>query len=208
MKIAVSFIKSNKSYIETIKEIEKTDADFIHVDVMDGKFVKNKTFTLGELSKLLSKVTKPLDIHLMVSNPLKWIDDLATFNTIFITFHYEAISNPMEVINEIKSRGIKVGISIKPKTSINKIREFLPYIDQVLVMSVEPGKGGQAFKNDQILKINKLKEMQKDYSYLISVDGGINDENINLIDSDMVAVGSFITMNDNYQGQINKLRRN
>lgn len=207
MKISVSFLKSNLSPKETIKEIGKTNADYIHVDIMDGIFVKNKNYTPGEIVNLLKDSTKPLDVHLMVKNPYKWIDHLATLKIDYLTFHYELKEDLNKIIDYVKSLGIKVGIAIKPKTSVKKIKDILPLIDLIIVMTVEPGKGGQEFMLSQIEKINTLKEIQPNYHYLIGVDGGINAENIQLINPDIIITGSFVTMSDNYQLQINKLKK-
>lgn len=206
MKISVSFMKSNLSTKKTISEIEATNADYIHVDIMDGKFVKNKNYTISEIINLLGNTIKPLDIHLMVSNPIKWIDALATLNVAYITFHYEIKQDIIELINYVKDMGIKVGIAIKPKTNIKKIKDILSLVDLILVMGVEPGKGGQAFIPSQLEKINHLKELQSNYNYLIAVDGGINEDNVHDINTDIIISGSFVTMSNNYQNQINKLR--
>lgn len=209
MKIAVSFLKSNLSNKETIKKIETTDADYIHVDLMDGKFVKNKSYTVSELKNLVGNTTKKLDIHLMTKNPLKYVDELATLNIEYLTFHYEAVENAYETINHIKDFGLKCGMAIKPKTNIKKIKDLLPLLDLILVMSVEPGKGGQEFMMNQLLKIEELKNLKKDYNYVIAVDGGVNEENIDAIKNagaDLIISGSFVTMADDYQNQIDKLR--
>ncbi|HOP66023.1 MAG TPA: ribulose-phosphate 3-epimerase [Bacilli bacterium] len=209
MKISVSFMKSLLSCKEAVKKIDATDCDYIHVDIMDGKFTKEKNYTIGELKSILSNTTKKLDVHLMVKNPQKYINDLATFNIEYITFHYESVSNPLELINYIKNFGIKVGLAIKPKTKIKKIRELIPYLDLIVVMGVEPGKGGQALIPKQLDKINELESLKFTYNFKIALDGGINEENIVDVAArgvDMIMVGSFITMSDNYQEQINKLK--
>jgi len=209
MKFSISFMKSLLSAKDTIKALNATDCDYLHVDLMDGKFTKNKNYTIGELKTLLANTNKPLDVHLMVNNPLKYIDELATLNIEYITFHYEAVTNPLELINYIKSLGIKVGIALKPKTKIKKIRELIPYIDLILVMGVEPGKGGQELLPKQLDKIRELESLKFTYPFLIALDGGVNDENINeltLAGVDIVVSGSFVTMADNYQEQINKLK--
>ncbi len=206
MKVAVSFIKSNYNEKETIKLIDKTNADYIHVDFMDGKFVENKNYTSKQITDFLKNTTKKLDVHLMAENPRQYIKDYSLLNTEYITFHLEAVKNPDELIDEIHSYGIKCGISIKPNTPVSLIKPYLSKIEQVLVMSVEPGAGGQAFMMEAVEKIKLLKELNQG-NYIISVDGGINDQTINYVnDADMVVSGSFICLTDNYQKQIDKLK--
>ena len=212
MIVSVSFLKSNYDTKTTIKKIDDTSADYIHVDMMDGKFVKEKNYTIGEFTKFFSNTSKPLDVHLMTMNPLKYLEAYASLNTEFITFHLEAVSDVQGTIDEIKNLGLKVGISIKPKTSIKKIEPYLTLIDQVLVMSVEPGKGGQVFMESSLTKIEKLVELRtkNNYSYLINVDGGINEETFPLVhdvEVDMVVSGSYICMSDNFEKQIESLRQ-
>lgn len=207
-KISVSFLKSKFSLRDTIKKIEQTDADFIHVDFMDGKFVEEKSVTFGEMKKVLNNTIKRLDVHLMVSNPSKYISDFAILNTEFITFHYESVKDSMKTINEIKDVGLRVGISINPDTKISEIEKYLPYVDLVLVMSVYPGKGGQSFIEESVNKINDLKDIREinAFDYEISVDGGINDETVKLCNSDIITSGSYICTDDNFQEKINILR--
>lgn len=181
MLVSGSFFSHNPK--ETIVKYDKTDIDFIHVDVADGKFVEKKSFTLGDIEKFSTYTSKPLDVHLMVSNPNKYIDTLCMLNTEYITFHYEAIKKPMEVINHIKNNGVKVGISIKPATNVSEIFPLLPYLDLVLIMSVEPGLSGQKFMESVLYKIEVLRKEidEKGYKTIISVDGGINDETFPLV---------------------------
>ncbi len=202
-------MKSLLSPKDTIKALNNTDCDYLHVDLMDGKFTKNKNYTISELKTLLANTNKKLDVHLMVNNPLKYIAELATLNVEYLTFHYEAVSNPLELINYIKNLGIKVGVALKPKTKIKKIRDLLPYLDLVLVMGVEPGKGGQELLKEALLKLDELNDLKSNNNFFIALDGGINDQNINdlaLIGVDIIISGSFVTMADNYQEQINKLK--
>ncbi len=211
MKISVSFITSLYSEKETVNKLALTDADYIHLDIMDGKFVEQKNYTFSDISKIINHHSNKLDVHLMVSNPLRYLNDYASLNTEYLTFHYETVKNPEELISKIKDYGLKVGISIKPKTNVNKIKNLLKDIDQVLIMSVEPGKGGQEFIPEVIGKIQELVALrnQFNYSYIISVDGGINDLNIGLLkanDVDQVVVGSYVCMNEDFQKQINNLR--
>ena len=207
MKVAVSFIKSIHNEKDTIKLINETTADYIHVDLMDGKFTENKNYTFSEIQNILKNSTKELDVHLMVENPLKYIKDFALLNTAYITFHLEAVKDIDTVINEIHSYGIRCGISIKPETSVDKLKPYLNKIEQVLIMSVEPGKGGQEFIFDMTQKINSLSLIEN-RNFIISVDGGINNETINHVqNADMVVSGSYICLSNNYQNQIDMLKR-
>ena len=209
MKVAVSYLKSKFDLNETIDRINSTDADYIHVDVMDGEFVSNKTYEYNELEGVLKKTSKDLDVHLMVNDPLKYIIKYKNLKPKIVTIHFEINKNISDLITLIHSYGIKVGISIKPNTSINMIKSILPLVDNVLIMSVEPGLGGQKFMDNIVSKIDELVRIRKEsnYNYLISIDGGINDETIYKVkDVDFVISGSFICMSDNYQEKINSLR--
>lgn len=207
--ISVSFLSSNKDTLSTIKELENTNTDYIHVDMMDGKFVNNKNYTMGEFTKLLNKCHKKLDVHLMVKDPLKYLDSYAMLNTEYITFHYEAVKDINNVINKIKSLGLKVGIAINPETNINVLNDYLNDIDLILIMSVHPGMGGQEFINTSLDKISALNEIKKNYHYLISVDGGINDSTgKQCIENgvDILVSGSYICKSNDYQEAINNLK--
>lgn len=178
MKVNVSILSSTIKPQDIVKELDKTNADAIHVDIMDGKFVDNKTWTISEITKITKYSSLPLDVHLMVNSPSKYIEDYAMLNTNNITFHYEAVENIDKMINEIKDYGLKVGIAINPDTDIKNIFPYLDRIDLVLVMSVYPGKSGQSFIETTPSKIKELKEYitENDLKTQISVDGGINDE--------------------------------
>ena len=203
MKISASFLSIKDNLKENIDILTKCDIDYLHLDIMDGIFVKNKTFDISKIKDLIS-YNKPLDIHLMVRDVYKYIDEYKELNPEFITFHYEVNLDIMDVINYIKKYNIKVGLSIKPNTKVDEIIPYLPYLDLVLVMSVEPGEGGQKFIVDSIDKIKKLKELKGDY--LIEVDGGINDNTINLVkDVDIAVIGSYIT-SGNYEEKIKSIK--
>lgn len=178
MKINVSILSSTIKPQDIVKELDNTNADAIHIDIMDSKFVENKTWTIGEITKITKYSSFPLDVHLMVNNPSKYIEDYAMLNTNDIIFHYEAVENIDKMINEIKDYGLKVGIAVNPDTDIKNIFPYLNRIDLVLVMSVYPGKSGQTFIETTPSKIKELKEYitENDLKTLISVDGGINNE--------------------------------
>ena len=209
MKISASFLSITDNVKENIEILDKTDIDYLHQDIMDSIFVDNKTYSIDEIKFLLENTTKPKDVHLMVSDVKKYIDDFKTIDPEFITFHYEAVDDPPKIIDYVKKEGIKVGISIKPKTQIKEIIPYLPFIDLVLIMSVVPGRGGQKFIKNVISKVEKLNNLKKEYGYkfVVEIDGGINDQTILYCQGvDIVVVGSFITNSDNYKRQVEKLR--
>lgn len=209
MEISTSILSVKTDYIkESIDMLNNTTTDYIHLDIMDNQFVPNKSWNYEFLKERLVNNRKPLDVHLMVYDILGYVNDFSQLNPRYITFHYEATKDISELINYIKSKNIKVGLAIKPNTDVEEIYKYLPYIDLALVMSVEPGFGGQKFLFNTSFKVNKLIEYRKlmGLNYKIEVDGGINDENINLIHNiDIAVVGSYIT-NNNYQESINNLK--
>lgn len=208
MKIAASFLDIKQPIVEEVTKLSNLDVDYLHLDVMDGIFVENKTYTYEEFYNITRFTSKPKDVHLMVGDVKKYIDEFSKLNPEFITFHYEAASEISSVINYIHEKGIKVGISIKPSTDVSEIVDYLDYVDLVLVMSVEPGKGGQSFIEDSTKKIEQLYNLRENqnYKYVIEVDGGINDKTIKLCDkADIAVVGSYITKQD-YEEAIKHLR--
>lgn len=204
MKLSTSILSIKDNLNENIEKLSNTTTDYIHLDVMDGIFVPNKSLEYNEMVK----TNKNLDVHLMVQNVYKYIDIYKELKPEFITVHLEIDENLFDVMEYIKSLGIKAGISIKPNTEIGSIVPYLHMADLILVMSVEPGKGGQSFIQESKEKIDALKVIKKlnNYNYEIEVDGGINDETIELChNANIVVVGSFITNDNNYQKQIDKL---
>ena len=210
MEISVSYLKSLYSKEKTIMNIEKTTADYIHVDLMDGGFVPEKNFEINSTIKLLKKHELPLDIHLIVFDPLIYINDLATLEPEYITFHIEATKDIVKTIESIRRNNIKVGISIKPETNIMEIMPYLSLIDLVLIMSVEPGKGGQEFIPSSVNRLLILKKFRESNNlhYKISIDGGINNKTILKFKDniDIAVAGSYICLSNNYQERINNLK--
>ena len=197
MKVSVSVLSSSIKPQDIEKKLDNSNADFIHIDIMDGKFVENKTWTISEVKKFTSYSHLPLDVHLMVNNPQKYIEDYALMNTSYLTFHYEAVKDIESIINEIKNYGLKVGISICPDTNVDVLFPYLKDIDLVLIMSVYPGKSGQSFIESSTNKIKVLKEeiIKQNVNTIISVDGGINDETAILCKDagvDMLVSASYI----------------
>ncbi len=206
MKLSVSILNS-KDKNKTITKLNNSNIDYYHIDVMDGIFVSQKAMPLEEISQIISITNKPLDVHLMVDDPLKYIEYLGKIDLVtYITFHLEINKEIMRLISQIKTYNKKVGLSVKPNTNLDLLKPYLPYIDLILIMTVEPGCGGQTFLTSSIDRILIIKQMVKNYNIKLEVDGGINDNTIKLIsDVDIAVVGSYITTSDDPLGQIEKL---
>ncbi len=210
MKVSVSFLKSNVKKEVTIRNIEKTNADFIHVDLMDGIYAGENNIDMEYLDCLLWNSKKPLDVHLMVQKPFELIKNITYLKPTYVTIQADIEEDIDKIITYLKRKGIKVGIALNPNQDYKLIDDYLNRIDQLLIMSVTPGLGGQKFKLDVLPKIKKMNNIKKlnNYKYIISVDGGINDSTIELVRGqvDMVVSGSFICCSDNYQKNIDKLK--
>ena len=201
---------------KTFFALEKAKTDYFHIDVMDGKFVEKDTYQkMLEYASYIKRISNlPLDIHLMVEDINTAIDDFASVEPNIITFHYEVCKNKeevMEVIKKIKNNNCKVGISVKPETDIKEIYEFLPYVHMCLVMTVEPGKGGQTLLTDMVNKIAELKEyIQKNNLEVdIEADGGINlttAEAVKKAGANILVSGTAILMAKDYKVIIDDLR--
>lgn len=203
--LAVSILSSKYDIDKTIELINDTTADMFHIDVMDGRFVLNKFNPYEHLKNC----DKPLNVHLMVSNPFEYISKYANLNPEYIIFQVEIDDDINALIDYIHTFKIKAGLAIKPETGINKIMPYLDGLDEVLVMTVEPGKGGQKLIQSTIDKVGLLAKIREEhnYKYEIGVDGGINDETIKSVrKADIITVGSFICKSDDYNMQIEKLK--
>lgn len=208
--ISASFLTS-KDIPKTLTELNGTDVDFIHVDVMDGKYVENKSLSFKEMRHIYKFTDKRLDVHLMVESPSKYISDYASLNTEYITIHLDTLEDTLSNLKLIKSYGIKTGIALNPTDKVESLIPYLPYIDLILVMGVIPGKGGQKFIDKTIDKLKELKVLKKEYKdfkFKISVDGGVNNivakKIYNL--TDIIVSGNYITSSTDFQKQINSLR--
>ncbi len=205
MKIATSILAANDR-IASIKKLNSTNTDYIHIDVMDNIFVPNYQLPTNEINELNEYTKKPFDIHLMVENPIKYIESINLSNTVCITIHLEINRDLKKIIDFIKSKKIEVGLAIKPNTDLRNIDKYINDIDKVIVMSVEPGFGGQKFIEESIERIKDIRKKKKDI--IIEVDGGINIDTINKIKhiADIAVVGSYITNSNNYDKAINDLK--
>ncbi len=206
MKVSVSILKEYDRLINAVKKVNDSNADFLHIDVMDGKFVNNTKFTKEMVKDIISISKKKIDLHLMVED-LYLIKEYALLKPDMLTFHVEVIDD-FKIIDYVKSHGIKVGLAINPETKIDKLTQYVDDIDLVLFMSVTPGEGGQEFKEEVVDKIINFKKLApKDL--IISIDGGVNNKTVSLCKyagCDIVVAGSFITNSDNYTKQINELK--
>ncbi len=209
MLLSVSILSIKDNIKEKIRMLNQTSIDYLHLDIMDEIFVPNKTWTIDQIMPLLDNSHKALDIHLMVSDIIKYIDDYKILNPKYITFHLEATEDPLFIINYLKKNNLKVGISIKPSTPVSALSPYLELVDLVLLMSVEPGFGGQLFIPQTENKINELYDLKttNNYSFVIEVDGGINETTIkHCLHADMVVLGSYITNSSDYQQEIDKIK--
>ena len=203
MRIASSFLSSS-NIPKDLKKLNETDVDFIHVDIMDGKFVKNKTKSFTDVYKYTSK---RLDVHLMVEHPKKDIISYSLLNVDTITIHVEIKDNINDLIDLIHGYGIKAGLAISPGTNIDELDKYLDKIDKILIMSVVPGEGGQEFLMDSIERISLIKEKISNKNILLEVDGGINDITKEYCSQvDILVAGNYIISSQDFQESINKLR--
>lgn len=218
VEIATSILTMKKGEeASTILNLEAGKTDYFHIDVMDGKFVEKDTYqTMLENCGYIKRMSSlPLDVHFMVEDIQEAIDDFADFEPNIMTFHLEACKDNKEVmewIRKIQEKHCKVGISIKPNTSIEKIYKYLPYIHQCLVMTVEPGKGGQTFLTQMVEKIKKLKSyiQENELEVDIEVDGGINlrtAPEVKSAGANILVAGTAILMANDYRTIIEELKQ-
>lgn len=193
-----------KDDIDKLKSIDDLKPNYLHLDIMDGLFVSNSV----DMSDL-PLMNTPKDIHLMVENVKKYVDIYKKYQPEYMTFHLEVNNDIDEIIDYIHSLNIKVGLSIKPSTPVKELSKYLDKVDLILVMSVEPGQGGQSFIMNSIEKVNELNQLREDnnYKYVIEIDGGINAVTKKLVPAcDIFVVGSYITSSDDYKSRISSLK--
>ena len=205
MNIAVSILSSSYDLEETIKRINGLNVKYFHIDVMDGLFVKNQVNPF----EYIKYCDKPLNVHLMVEDPFRYITEYASLNkTDIIIFQVEIDENIDELLDYIHSFKIKAGLAIKPGTDITEISPYLEKLEEVLVMSVEPGAGGQEFMPVAYEKIDMLYNIRekRNLHFQIGVDGGVNASNFKSLNKvDIIAVGSYICKSEDYQKQLDNL---
>ena len=212
MKIAPSILSADFGKLnDEIKDICDGGCDFVHVDVMDGHFVPNHTIGPVVVKAVAKAATKPLDIHLMVENNSFFVDLFAPFKPKYISFHIEEEKHPHRLIQKIRDYGIKPAIVLNPHTQPEVIEYLLEDLDMVLLMSVNPGFGGQKFIPSVIKKAKKLKAMinEKGLKTLIEVDGGVNDKNVKILEEagvDIVVAGNYVFSNPSYKEAISSLK--
>ena len=205
--ISVSILSKKNDYKNAVKKINKTNVDYLHLDIMDNTFTQSSSFSKDEVKEISKINEKKLDIHLMSNNLDYWIDECIKLNPDIISIHIEALDNIDKYIEKIKENNILVGLAVNPNTSISDISSYLSKIDVVLVMGVYAGKAGQKYIEDTTEKLIKLKNLKDKYNYIIEIDGGINNEIVKKIKdyTDIIVSGSFITNSENYQEKINEL---
>lgn len=180
-KLAPSLLAADFGILkEQLQELEKANVPYIHLDIMDGVFVPNLSFGLAVVQSIRKYTKMVFDVHLMIIEPERYVQQFAKAGADIFCFHIEATKNAKELVAKIKELGMKAAIAVKPGTPLTAVEELLPELDMVLVMTVEPGFGGQKFMEDQMAKVEKLVQLRKEhnYHYDIEVDGGINPQTL------------------------------
>lgn len=205
MKLSVSILSTDNKK-DYVKKLNNTKADYIHIDVMDGLFVPDTKFSIEEIKEINNVSNKKLDIHLMVEDPIIYIEKLHNMNINNITIHIEIDKDIDNLIDKIHSLGYQARLAISPNTNVELLYPYLNKVEGILIMSVNPGKGGQEFMPNTLSRAQYIKKINNNLS--LEIDGGVNNTNVDLIkDSgiDIIVVGSYITKSDDYLNRINNL---
>jgi len=213
IKIAPSILSADFSKLgNQVETLEACGADIIHLDVMDGRFVPNITFGAPIVKSIRSFTKLPFDVHLMIEEPSRYIEDFVKAGADIITIHYEADKHIYRTINYIKSFGVKAAVALNPGTPVSNIKDLIPSLDMVLIMSVNPGFGGQKYIDYASNKIKEVKDLSLKYNkeLLIEVDGGVDIHNIKQVVScgaNVIVAGSAVFRNNNIEQNISELKR-
>lgn len=216
VKVAPSILSADFSDLRNeMNKVTEAGADWLHVDVMDGNFVPNLTIGMPVVKSIKPHAKIPLDVHLMIEKPERYIEEFVKAGSDYLTLHVESTTVLKESLIKIKTLGCKAGITLRPRTSVEEIRNFLPLVDLVLVMTVEPGFGGQSFMTEQVEKIKKLARWRSELNlnYLIEVDGGV-DAKTSIVcreaGADVLVAGSAVFKGEktveNYKRNISELK--
>lgn len=196
--VSASVLSADLLNLESeVRRLEKSNIDMLHFDVMDGIFVNNITYGLPVLQAIRKITDLTLDVHLMIQEPMRYAGRFAEYGADYISFHLESDGNTMETLTDVKNSGAKAALAIKPSTPAESVYDYLPYLDMVLVMTVEPGFGGQAFIPETVAKVRKIREKidELGLDVLVQVDGGINDETARVVldaGANVLVSGSYL----------------
>ena len=212
MKIAPSILSADFGRLrEEIEKINESEADLFHVDVMDGRFVPNISFGFPVLDVVKKYAAKPIDVHLMIVEPEKYVDRFISAGADFLSFHVEACPHSHRLLHQIKQKGVKAGIAINPQTAVSSIVDLAEDMDFINIMSVNPGFGGQSFIPNTLHKVSTLAALriEKNHRFEIEIDGGVNAQNINQLQNygaDIAVAGNFLFASDNFNQAIANLK--